>query len=380
MSPGCCAVEEGRVVLVEAATHRREPDRNGPQRSIEPGRVDIAGGEGPLGGPHQRVCLLGDEVTELVARRGKRQVRRNEADASVCRGAVVRDPAVPFAGVSVRDAQCGDPAAPESAHCVEGLTGGDPRVAPRGPGADVARSLDDDSDVRAQHVFGGEQTGVQGDGLVLAAVGLADRHGADQPAVLGEGRDVAGERDRQGAAVGHQVDDPGTGPVDPDPGEDRRQGRVQVRDHHGHAEQVTGGGPAARHHRVVRTVLLVDGHEHLLLRRVAGLDDVALRGLGILGQPVGRHDDERQATRPEPAEQGRGVEQHPVTHLRLTHQGGVGQCADEVVLRAGDGALASQPHGILHRARPPATHLLDRSLTPLHHDTQTSHGAWPPLG
>ena len=237
---------------------------------------------------------------------------------------------MPVTRVGVGHPKCGHPTTAERADRVERLAGGDARVAPRGPGADVARALDDDRDVCPEDVLGRQQPGVQRHGLVLAAVGLPDRHGAGQPALLGQRRDVAREREGQRPTVGHEVDHPGLRPVEADAGQHRGQGGVQVGDHDGQALEVAGCGQRSGHDVVVRAVLLVHGHEHLLLRCVPRLDDVPVGALRVGRQPVGRGHDEGQSTGPEPTQQGGGVEQHPVADLGLTDEGGVGERANEV--------------------------------------------------
>ena len=188
---------------------------------------------------------------------------------------------------------------------------------------------------------------MRGHGLVVAAEGLADGHRGGQPPGIRQARDGAREGDRQRAAVGHHVGDPGARVHGPDAGEHGRQGGVQVGDDDRHPAEVVGLGELG----VVRAVLLVDGEQHLLHRGVPRLDDVPGPGRWVGRQVVGAGDDERQATGAQPPEQGRRVEQDPLTGPWCPHHGRVGEGAHG---RVGD---VVEGHRALHGTRP-AAHLL----------------------
>jgi hypothetical protein len=82
--------------------------------------------------------------------------------------------------------------------------------------------LSDDGDVSAVHEPGGKQPGVHGHGLDVTAERLPDRHGRHEPTRVAQGLHRPGEPQRQRAAVGHDVDRAGVGPLRPEAREDRR--------------------------------------------------------------------------------------------------------------------------------------------------------------
>ena len=204
---------------------------------------------------------------------------------------------------------------------VERLARRHPGEPPRGARADVAGPLCDHDHVGPQDVHGREQSGVDGDGLVVAAVGLPDGHGAGKPVGGAHRRHRAREGRWQGPAVGHDVDHAGRRLLGAHSGDDRRQGRVEVCHDDRHAAEVLG----RRQQVVVRAVLLVHGQEHLLLRGVARLDDVAGPWPRVRRQPVGHRDDEGEPAGAEAAQQRRGVEQDAVAGVGVADDGGVGQ-------------------------------------------------------
>ena len=135
---------------------------------------------------------------------------------------------------------------------------------------------------------------MDGHRLVVAAERLTDGDRRLEPSGGPEPGHRPGEGERQRSTVGHHVDDAGIRSVRPQPGENGRQRRVEVGDDDGHPVDPLRLAQDV----VVRAVLLVDGEEHLLHRRVAGLDDVArpeLRGVG--GEMVRDRDDEGEPSR-----------------------------------------------------------------------------------
>ena len=111
-------------------------------------------------------------------------------------------------------------------------------------------------------------------------------------------------------------------------------------------------------------VLLVDGEEHLLLGRVARLDDVA-RPIDIRGEPIGDGDDERQPAGAQALDEGTDVEQHRVAGTGFTDHCQIGQGTH--LTRQSGGVLGGQPHGILHCSGPPTDLSQDLGPTPRHH-------------
>ncbi len=183
----------------------------------------------------------------------------------------------------------------------------------------------DHGDLRVQHVPGGEQAGVQGDGLEVAAERLAHGDRAAQPVGRAQSGHGAGEPQRQGAAVGHHVRDPGAGAVVQDRGADGGQGGVQVGGDDGHRGEVVGGAQEL----VVGGVLFVDAEDDGLQRGVTGLDHVAGgvagRGRGGgRGQPVRDRDDQGVSARAQAQGLRVGVDQDAVADLRGSDQIGVG--------------------------------------------------------
>jgi hypothetical protein len=221
-----------------------------------------------------------------------------------------------------------------------------------GPGAQVSRALADDGDVGLEHVPGGQKSTVDSHRLEVATPRLARGDGPGQAA--GEGGEQAGEAGGQGAAVGHHVRDLGRRAVKEDPGQDRRQRRVQVRGDHRHAGQVL----RALHHRAGGGVLLVDGEADRLQWTVPGLDDVAGPGETLTRQAVRQRHHEGETTGAQAqVERGR-VQQHPVTGVRL---------ADQIRVREGCQLPVVRFDGDLDRAAPgpePAPH---QALLPMDH-------------
>ena len=201
----------------------------------------------------------------------------------------------------MRSAPTGDTA--EHGDGVARLTGGHPGEAPRRPGAQVARALRDDRQVRAEHVPGRQQAGVHGHRLEVAPEGLP--HGDHAGQRLVQRVDRAGEAGGQRPAVGHDVGDLEVGVGGQRTDQHRRQRRVQVGHDHRHAVQRVGLGER----RVVLGVLLVDALHGDLHRRVAGLHQVPGAGR-VGGQPVGDGDDERVAAGAQVLRPRGGVQQH----------------------------------------------------------------------
>ncbi len=191
---------------------------------------------------------------------------------------------------------------------VEGLTGGGagepprcavptfPAPAPPRPPRHAARARP-------------RAAGVQADSLVVPAVGLPHGDGPGNPVRGAQARHGAGERRGQGAAVRHDVGDPGPWPLRADPGHDRGECRVQVRDHHGHPAEVLRGG----HHVVVGAVPARPRPGTSAAGACSGPSRCAHASAWVGRQAVGHGDDERQAPGAQAPQQRGGVEQHGVT-------------------------------------------------------------------
>ena len=151
---------------------------------------------------------------------------------------------------------------------------------------------------------------MQRDRLEVAAVGLADRHGAGEPSGVTQVGDRARERERQRTAVGHDVRNPRGRPIGADAREHRRQRRVEIGDHDRHPAEIVG----VPEHRVGRRVLLVDAEHGHLLRCIARLHQVT-GSVRVWRQPAGHHDDHGVAAGPEPEGERSGVHEDLVAYL-----------------------------------------------------------------
>ena len=288
--------QEVRVVLVQAAAHRRQLRRRCPQRGVEAGRVDRDdAGAGP-----QRL-----EVGRRRRRPGRpagRSARPGRPAASATRPNAVSEwcdtPRCRSRGIGVREPQRADRPAAEHRHRVHDLAGGHAGESPRRAGAEVARALGDDRDIGRQHVPGRQQPGVHGDRLEIAAERLPgahraaqQRHAARRPcaSTTAAARRRRSAR-RRSAPSGRSASTPAT-----------TAGRAECR------SAITTGMPssevAAAITRVVGRVLLVHPEHGGLGRRVAGLDDVT--GSERVGrQPIGQRRPRARARRcpvPSPA-------------------------------------------------------------------------------
>jgi hypothetical protein len=205
--------------------------------------------------------------------------------------------------------------------------------------------------IGSQRMPGGEQPAVHGDGFEVAAERLA---GGDH---AGEVAFEVGERTRepggQGPTVGHHVRHPRVRPHRPYAGEDSGQRGVQIGEDYGHAVQGIG-----RHQQIaVRRDLFVGCHRDHLQRGIAGLHDVARPGR-VGWQPVGDRDDEGVPAGAEVLRQGAGVEQHAVAGLGLADESGIGERVDR--------AIAHQDPQF-ERAAPPPAQRLDLTGAPCDH-------------
>ena len=266
--------------------------------------------------PGQPGRLLRHPGAERSRQLGHDHIRPGQRDAPVGGQAVVGYAVMAFPWISLTDPQRGDRAPAEDRGRVHRLAAGHPREAPPGSGAEVAGPLGHDDHVGAQHVPGGQQPGVQGDGFQVAAEGLADGHRPSQPARFAQPRAGPGKPRGQRAAVEHHVCRDRRAATGAAAGRERgaqrrrrsRQRRVQVGDHHGHPADVVGGAQ----HLVVGRVLLVGTEHGGLQRRVPRLDQVARAGR-IRGEPVGQRHDQRVAAGPQAERERAGIQQQPVT-------------------------------------------------------------------
>jgi hypothetical protein len=272
------------------------------------------------------------------------------------------------ARVGEGDAQRRDRAAAQGGGRVDRLAGGDAGVAPPRAGAEVARSLGDDRDVRADGVPGGQETAVHRDRLEVAAERLAGRDRRRQPAGRAQAGDRAGEPRGKRPAVRHHVGDagkagraggkgiiffragrPGTGKAR----QDRRKGRMEVGHHHGHS--VDGVGRFEQF--VVLGPLLVGAFRHHLQGRIPGFHDMTGNG-GIGRQAIRYRHHQRIAARAEPGLQRGDVQQHPVADERRSDQRGVRERANRVPVHGyhkfcGAGPFSPQRR---HCPAPPSDH------------------------
>ena len=124
------------------------------------------------------------------------------------------------------------------------------------------------------------------DRLNVTAPGLPGRDGPGQPPGQAQGGNDTRVGQGQGPAVGHDVGDSWLllAVGEAQPGEHRRQTRVQVGHHHRHPLQMEAADRLGQQ-AVVGRALLVNAGDHHLVRHVAGLDEVPLaRRIG--GQDV----------------------------------------------------------------------------------------------
>ena len=226
-----------------------------------------------------------------------------------------------LAGVGLRNAQTGDGPPAQGGDGVDGIPAGDAGEPPGGVRAQIARTLDDDDDLSAQNVTGGQERVMNADGLQVTAPGLPRRDSPDDPTRPAQGGDHARIGQGQGAAVGHDIDDarrpPPTGPR-ADAGHDRRKTGVQIGDHDRRpAQREFADRP--RQDVVMRCALLVGAGDHDLVGHVAGLDQVTVGGR-IGGQDVktGRHHGVTAGAQT-PIE-GRDLQTHPLAGPRLPAQ------------------------------------------------------------
>ena len=185
---------------------------------------------------------VGRHPRPLLARQPRHDdVRRRQRDPAVGGQAVMRDALVPLALVGERDPQARDGAAAEGCRRVDRLARRDAGVPPAGAGAQVPGSLGDDRHVGSQHVPGGEQAGVDGHRLQVAAERLPRRHRPGQPVRRRAARRPCGRtrpgalrrlasRRRRRAAAGMARPELVT-----EASQHGREGRVQVGHHDRHA-------------------------------------------------------------------------------------------------------------------------------------------------
>ncbi len=184
--------------------------------------------------------------------------------------------------------------------------------------------------IRLHDVSRRQQPGMHRHRLEVPPETLPRRDHRRQPSGLAEPSDARRERSRQRATVGHHVGHPqGCTPwVGPDPGQHRRQARVQVGGDNRHTVQ----GVCVPQHLVVRALLIIHTEHHRLQRGIASLDEVSRLG-HPRRQRLGQSHDQREATRAQTPLVCRGVQQDAITHRRLTYQVGIGQRRDGALVR-----------------------------------------------
>ena len=144
------------------------------------------------------------------------------------------------------------------------------------------------------------------------------------------------------------------------PGQDRGQRRVQVRDHDRQPAEVVRR-PAST--AWCGLSCSSTARNICCCGRVAGLDDVArAAAVGSAGRRSGAATMKARPPVPRPAQQGRGVEQHPVPGLRVADHGGVGRAR-------GRGASRPWPPPVSarHTPRRPAQRGARSSTVPSRH-------------
>jgi hypothetical protein len=319
--------QEVRQVPVQPAAHRGQRCRARPQRRLQ--AVDRHGDDRMTAA--QRGGLRRDPAAEITSKARDDDVGPGQRHPSVGGQAVVRDPAVPLTRIRVTDPQAGHRTPAQCGRRVDRLARRHAGKAPAGPRPQIARALRDDRHVGAQHVPGGEQAGMHGDRLQVAAERLPGRDHRRQPSRVAQRRAGAGEPGGQGSAILHDVANTrgaaccravnawSFGPRE-EASQHGRESGVQVGHHHGHPAEVIG----VAKHVVVGRSLFVRAEHGRLQRRVTALDQVA-REHGVGRQAVGNRHHEGVAAGAE-IEVGRGgVEQHPVAGAGAPGERGVGE-------------------------------------------------------
>src|SRR6516164_2645023 len=265
-------------------------------------------------------------------------------------------------GIGLADPQRRHRAPAEHGGRVHRLAAGHAGKAPASARAQVARALRYHGHLGAQHVPGGQQAGVHGDRLQVATERLAGADRARQPARRPQPGRRPGEPGGQRTAVQHHVRG-GSRARLAEPGENGRQGRVQVRHDDRHPAQVV----RVAEHLVVRRALLVRAGHAGLHRRVPGLDQVPGARRAVW-KPV-RHGDHQGITAgAEPQFHGRGVEQNSIARLRPAGQRRVSERPQRPVA-GGDFQL--------DRSGPLAAHVRHYRIAPSDHPGRVT---WPASG
>ena len=232
------------------------------------------------------------------------------------------------AGIGVRDTQAGHRVSAQRGDGVDRVPACHPGEAPGRLGAQIAGPLDDDGGIGVQDVPGRQERVVHADRLNVTAPGLPGRDGPGQPPGQAQGGNDTRVGQGQGPAVGHDVDDARLLQAvrGAQPGEHRRQTRVQVGHHHRHSLQVEAADRLGQQ-AVVGRALLVDTGDHHLVRHVAGLDEMPL-ARRVRRQDVQARADHGVPARTQSAVEGRDLQPHPLGGAGQPGEGLVGDRAD----------------------------------------------------
>ncbi len=283
----------------------------------------------------------------------------------------MRDPAVALTRIRVADPQAGHRPPAQCGHRVDRLARRHTGKAPAGSRPQIARALRDDRHVGAEHVPGGEQAGMHGDRLQVAAERLPGRDHRGQPSRVAQRRAGAGEPGGQRPAILHDVASTrgmtcrrGVNACSFGPREQAsqhgRESGVQVGHHHGHPAEVI----SVAKHVVVGRSLFVRAEHGRLQRRVTPLDQVASEH-GVGRQAVGnRHHEGVTAGAEIEVERG-GVEQHPVAGPGAPGERRVGERHDRHPVHR---------HVKLDRAGPIAPRPADHAVPPCDHPGSLARG------
>ena len=248
--PACTpAAAAARKAAASSSSPRPMVDsRTGPARSASssPSQSTSTSRCRP-GGRAEHGRLLAHPLAELAVQQRHHDVGRRERHPAVGGQAVVRDAEVPLPGVRLRHPQARHRTPAQHRRGVDRLAGGHAGEAPAGarcprlpgPWATTATSAPITSRAASSPVC-----------TVTASrsppKAWPTRHAAGDPARRAQLVHGAGEPRGQRTAVGHHVGHPRLGRHRAQPGDDGRQRRVQVGDHHRHPGQVVRVAQHAR--------------------------------------------------------------------------------------------------------------------------------------